>query len=127
MQNPLVSVQTTLSWTKHIGTISKRISSGIEALKRLMPSINCDTAMTMYHALIDPHFQYCITVWDGLAGRKTPKNCINRASRIITGLITIPVRLSFLISLVDKGCRIDEPDNKHLWFLNRFTILHLTI
>ena len=81
-------IDDTLSWTKHIDIISKKIASGIGALKRLMPNINLDTAVTIYNSVIDPHFQYCSTVWDGLAEslseklKKTAKLCSGHNNEI---------------------------------------------
>ena len=42
------------------------ISSGIGTLKRLRPYIFVDTAILLYRALIEPHFDYSFPVWDGL-------------------------------------------------------------
>ena len=54
---------------KHVNEIAKTISSGIGALKRLRPFISEDKAIhpLLYRALIEPHFDYCCPVWDGLS------------------------------------------------------------
>ena len=44
---------------KHIEDISKKITAGISALKRLR-----DVLVSVYNALIMPHFDYCCEVWD---------------------------------------------------------------
>ncbi len=49
-----------------ISAISKKIASGIGALKRTRPFITTNTAIQLYHALIEPHFDYCCSIWDGL-------------------------------------------------------------
>ena len=45
-----------LSWSNHIDALSKKISSAIDALKRIRPFISEHTALQMYPALILPHF-----------------------------------------------------------------------
>ena len=44
----------------------KKLSSGIGALKRVRPFVSMHTAIKIYKGLIDPHFDYCSAVWDGL-------------------------------------------------------------
>ena len=75
-----------LSWTKHVNEIVSVVSSGIGALKRLRPFICEDSAILLYRALIEPYFDYCCPVWDGLSNELTDKlqKLQNRAIRIIT-------------------------------------------
>ena len=56
-----------LSWSKHVNETAKIISSGIGALKILRPFICDDTAILLYRPLIEPYFDYCCPVWDGLS------------------------------------------------------------
>ena len=55
-----------LSWKAHIHEISKKVSSGIGALKRVRPFVSMHTAIKIYKGLIEPHSDYCSAVWDGL-------------------------------------------------------------
>ena len=55
-----------LTWKTHIHEISKKVSSGIGALKRVRPSVSMHTAIKIYKGLIEPHLDYCSAVWDGL-------------------------------------------------------------
>ena len=55
-----------LTWSLHIEKICKKISSAIGALKRIRSCITTKTAIQVYSALIQPHFDYCCFVWDGL-------------------------------------------------------------
>ena len=75
-----------LSWSEHIHKISKKISSAIGALKRARPFISCKTAVQVYTALIQPHFDYCCSVWDELGSTLATKSqkLQNRAARVIT-------------------------------------------
>ena len=76
-----------LTWGRHVEEISKKISSAIGALKRIRPTITIDVANKIYKAIIQPHIDYCSTVWDGL-GVTTLLDKIqklqNRAASIIT-------------------------------------------
>ena len=56
-----------LSWKANIHKISKKVSSGISALRRVRPFVLMYTAIKIYKGLIEPHFDYCSAVWDGLA------------------------------------------------------------
>ena len=75
-----------LTWSKHVEEKSKTISSAIVALKRIRPFITIDLANKIYKAIIQPHLDYCSTVWDGLGVTFLDKiqKLQNRAARIIT-------------------------------------------
>ena len=75
-----------LSWSKHIEEISKKISSGIGALKRIRPFISQNIAVQIYKALIEPHFECCSPVWHGINNKLSDKlqKLQNRAARAIT-------------------------------------------
>ena len=75
-----------LSWNAHIHEISKKVSSGIGALKWVRPFVSMHTAIKIYKDLIEPHFDYCSAVWDGLTQQLSEKlqKLQNRAIRVIT-------------------------------------------
>ena len=75
-----------LSWKAHIHEISKKVSSGIGALKRVRPFVSMHTAIKIYKGLIEPHFDYCGAVWDGLTQQLSEKlqTLQNRAIWVIT-------------------------------------------
>ena len=63
---------------------SLKVSSGIGALKkRVRPFVSRHTAIKIYKGLIEPHFDYCRAVWDGLTQQLSEK-LQNRAIRVIT-------------------------------------------
>ena len=72
-----------LSWKAHIHEIFKKVSSGIGALKRVRPFVSMHTAIKIYKGLIEPHFDYCSAVWDGLTKQLSEK-LQTRAIRVIT-------------------------------------------
>ena len=69
-----------------INNITKKISSGISALKRVRPFIDRDTAVKAYKGLVEPYFTYCSPVWDGLGCKLSEKlqQLQNRAARVMT-------------------------------------------
>ena len=81
-----IHIDQNLSWSKHVNETAKIVSSGIGALKRLRPLICEDTAILLYRALIEPYFDYCCPVWDGLSNELADKlqKLQNRAIRVIT-------------------------------------------
>ena len=62
-----------LLWKAHIHEISEKVSSDIGALKWLRPFVSLHTAIKIYKGLIEPHFNYCSTVWDGLTQQLSEK------------------------------------------------------
>ena len=54
------TIDVNLTWKEHIDEISKKVSSGISALKRIRTYINQDTATRVYQGLIEPYFSYIL-------------------------------------------------------------------
>ena len=81
-----VQVHEFLSLDKHIDNISKKILSGIGAIKRLKPFVNRETLKSAYNALFLLHFDYCCEVWDsiGISLSVRLQKLPSRAARVIT-------------------------------------------
>ena len=81
-----VHIDDNLSWNTHIEKISKKIASGIGALKRCRPFVPQTALQSIYNALIQPHFDYCSAVWGHFGTTLANKLQIlqNRAARILT-------------------------------------------
>ena len=81
-----VTLDENLTWRDHVEVISKKISSGIGALKRIRELIDQDTAIKAYQGFIEPYFSYCAPVWDGLGHTLSDRlqKLQNRAARVIT-------------------------------------------
>ena len=56
-----------LSWSNHIKELCRKISSAIGALRRIRSLISQSTEEQIYKASIQPYFDYCAPVWDGLS------------------------------------------------------------
>lgn len=77
-----------LSWSVHIDTVAKKVSSAIGGLRQIRHLVNKKTAITIYNALIRSLFDYCDLVWDSvnLTLAKRLQKLNNRAGRVISQL-----------------------------------------
>ena len=81
-----IFIDENLRWQTHIDKLSKRIASGIGAIKRIRPFVPPSPLHYIYNALIQSHFDYCILVW-GNCGKTLfdrLQKLQNRAARILT-------------------------------------------
>ena len=59
--------QQIISWSNYIKELCIKIYSAIGALRRIRSLVSQSTAVQIYNALIQPHFDYCAPVWDRLS------------------------------------------------------------
>ena len=52
-----------LTWRSHIDKLTKKIASGIGAIKRVRHLVPYGTLHSIYQTLVQPHFNYCNIVW----------------------------------------------------------------
>ena len=64
---------------------AERYPPAIGALRRIRSLVSQSTAVQIYNALIQPYFDYCAPVWDGLSSYLCEKlqKLQNRAARVI--------------------------------------------
>ncbi|PFX17895.1 Retrovirus-related Pol polyprotein from type-1 retrotransposable element R1 2 [Stylophora pistillata] len=81
-----VIIDDKLDWHSHIEKLTKKIASGIGALKRIRHLIPASTLHLIYQALVKPHFDYCDIVWGscGKTLRDKLQKLQNRAARVLT-------------------------------------------
>ena len=81
-----VIIDAKLDCNNHIEKLTKKIASGIGALKRIRHLIPASSLHLIYEALVKPHFDYCDIVWGNC--RKTLRDKLqklqNRAARVLT-------------------------------------------
>ena len=79
-------IEETLSWSKHLEHIYKKVGPLLALLKRIRNYVDQDTLVSTYKALIQPHLEYGCIVWDGLDKGLILKlqRLQIRAARIIT-------------------------------------------
>ena len=58
-----VHIDENLTWECHINELSKKIASGISAIKRIRYLVPYKTLLSVYNSLVQPHFDYCSLVW----------------------------------------------------------------
>ena len=78
-----VHIDQTLSWNVHVENLCKKIASGIGALKRVRSFVPHETLRSIFMSLVQPHFDYCNSVW-GCCGKTLASKLQNRAARILT-------------------------------------------
>ena len=80
-----VEIDDRLSWDSHVDKVAKKVTSGIGAIRKIRDLVDRETLISVYNALINPHFDYCSEVWDamgvGLSNRL--QKLQNRAARVI--------------------------------------------
>ena len=80
-----VELDDKLSWNRHIDKVAKKVTSGIGAIRKIRDCVDRDTLISIYNALINPHFDYCSEVWDTLGVELSNRlqKLQNRAARVI--------------------------------------------
>ena len=56
-----LTIDKSLTWKCHIDDITKKVSSGIGALKRMRDFISEETAIQVYKSLVEPYFSTMTT------------------------------------------------------------------
>lgn len=81
-----VHIDDNLPWNDHIAKISKKIASGVGALRRCRSFVHQTTLQSIYNVLIQPHFDYCREVLGHCGAILANKLQIlqNRAARILS-------------------------------------------
>ena len=81
-----VHIDEHLTWSEHIHKLTKKIASGIGALKRVRPFVPATTLRYIYNSLIQPHFDNCSVVWSNFNKTLADKlqKLQNRAARVLT-------------------------------------------
>lgn len=81
-----IHIDENLAWNVQIAKLSKKVASGIGALKRIKPFVPHSTLKLIYNCLVQPHFDYCSVVWDTCGSSLADKlqKLQNRAARVLT-------------------------------------------
>ena len=58
-----VHINENLTWECHINELSKKIASGMSAIKRVRYSVPKKTLLSIYNSSVQPHLDYCSSVW----------------------------------------------------------------
>ena len=81
-----VTIDNKLDWSSHIDKLTKKVASGIGAIKRITHLVFRATLHLIYQALIKLHFDYCNIVWGncGITLLNKIQKLQNRAARVLT-------------------------------------------
>ena len=68
---------------------AKLVTTAISVLRHVKPFVDTDTLISIYNAIVRPHFDYCCEVWD-VIGETQSKRLLqklqNRAARVIMNI-----------------------------------------
>ena len=56
-----------LTWEKHAEYIIQKVACNISILHKVAPILSLDNKIAIYRSIIEPYFNYCCLVWDGLS------------------------------------------------------------
>ena len=81
-----VIIDENLNWQTHIDYTCKKALKGLGILRRVRDLTPASTLNDIYSSIIQPHFDYCSTVWDccNKGSKDKLQRLQNRAARIIT-------------------------------------------
>ena len=81
-----VIIDDNLNRSSHIDKLTKKIASGIGAIKRVRHLVPQATLQNIFSALVQPHFDYCNVVWGncGVTLQQKLQKLQNRAARVLT-------------------------------------------
>ena len=91
-----VHIGRNLSWECHINEISKKIASGISAIKHIRYFLPFEIVLNVYNSLVKSHFDYCDVVWGNCSKNLSSKlqKLQNRASLVLTLSIMTAVQVN---------------------------------
>lgn len=117
-----VQIDNTLTWNLHIANITAKARKLIHIFRKLRSSADKSTLITVFHALAQSIFGYCITAWGSSA--KTSVLRLERAQRAILKVMT---RRPFRYSTLElyKSCKVLTV--RQLYILQTILRKHKTI
>ena len=76
-----------LTWNSHLTSVAQNVSSGICVFRRAKPDVANNYLIDVYRSIIEPYFDCCCIVWDGIGEGLANKlqKLQNHAARIIIG------------------------------------------
>ena len=102
-----LTIDENLTWKYHVDNITKKVSSGIGALKRMRYFITTETAIRVYQSLVKPYFSNCAPVWDGL-GKKKAKNYRIGPPVLLPVHLMMFHQVLFLKNLIGNHCPLSD-------------------
>ena len=115
-----------VTWKLHIDHICSKASKGIGILHRARQVLYGQSLLTLYHALLKPHFTYCVTVWGNTY--KTHLQKLNVIQKKLVRIITCSEFYAHTAPLLQK-LKILNINQLHKYFVCLFVYnsLHLNL
>ena len=97
-----------LKWNTHIDNVVAKVSRAIGLIRRMKMFVPQATLISVYNAIVQPHFDYCSLVWDigNAYSLEKLQKMQNRAARVITGK-SYEVRSQSILQ--ELGWQVDYP------------------
>ena len=88
-----------LSWKKQISNVCRKLGYGISILYRIRKILNQADMIKLYNTIIQPHIDYCITIWgySPISQTHRVQRLQNRISRLMTNNYDFTVSPSVLL------------------------------
>ena len=111
-------IDQTLKWDTHVKYICKKINPKIGLIHRLRKILPTQVLSTLYLILIQPHIDYCISVWGACALKyiNLIQRLQNRAARAVTDIFDYNQSVSAIINSL-KWMTVK---NRYFYFLGIF-------
>ncbi len=106
-----------LCWKDHINQIAKTISKSMALLRRFRKYLPYKTRITFYESFIQPHIDYCNTIW----GQSSHVSCIHNLQKMALRLIMNVPKLTHSAPLF-RECEI-----MHIKNVRTVTIVYKTV
>ena len=80
-----VMIDNELLWHKQVNAVTQKVACKMALLRRLKPFLDVNILNVLYKSLIQPHFDYCSTIWFGRFNEDVQKLNVmqKRCARII--------------------------------------------
>ena len=62
-----VQMDENLTWEKHAEYIIQKVACNISILRKVAPILSLDNKIAICRSIIEPYFNYCCLIWDGLS------------------------------------------------------------
>ena len=128
-----VMVDSRISWTEHVDTLSKKVSSRIDLMSRIRNYLDSPTSKLVYNAIVLPLLDYCDVVWDccNASSKAKQQSLENRARKVIlkseppqSKWLTLEERRRFHKAIVMYKCLHHENEGIELHCTRRSEIHH---
>ena len=114
-----VTLDEEMSWKPHVTKLRKTLGKNVFLLSKLRLFTDEETRMLFYNAHIQPHLDYCSTVWDGAS--QTIINPLNSLHRRSAKLI-IDTRMNNLCT-DDKLATLDIMPLQNRFYYNKLVLM----